>query len=203
MTTRDSFPIGTPCWVDLMSSDTDRSRAFYGQVFGWQAEDPNPEFGGYFNFTKNGVRIAGCMAKQPGVDVPDVWSVHLATDDAEKTVEAAAERGGQVLVTPMQVGDLGTMSVVADPTGAIVGAWQPGLHKGFGIVREAGTPSWFELTTRDYAAALDFYRDVFRWDTRVESDTDEFRYTTLVDGDEQLAGVMDASAFLPAGVPSH
>jgi predicted enzyme related to lactoylglutathione lyase len=41
-----------------MTSDADRSRAFYGELFGWVAEEPNPDFGGYFNFTKDGVRIA-------------------------------------------------------------------------------------------------------------------------------------------------
>ena len=35
------------------------------------------------------------------------------------------------------------------------------------------------------------------------SDTPEFRYTTLDEGEEQLAGMMDASGFLPEGVPAH
>lgn len=47
-----------------------------------------------------------------------------------------------------------------------------------------------------------FYRDVFRWDTRVVSDTPEFRYVTLVRGDEMLAGIMEASDSLPDGVPA-
>ena len=36
-------------------------------------------------------------------------------------------------------------------------------------------------------------------------DTDEFRYTTMGDpmGGENLAGIMDASGFLPDGVPAH
>jgi predicted enzyme related to lactoylglutathione lyase len=58
------------------------------------------------------------------------------------------------------------------------------------------------LTTRDYSKALDFYRAVFGWDTQVESDTTEFRYSTaLFDGD-QLLGVMDGSV-LPGEVPSQ
>ena len=77
----------------------------------------------------------------------------------------------------------------------------PALHKGFGIFGEPGTPAWFELHTRDYDASVAFYRDVFKWDTHTMSDTPEFRYTTLGEGDGQLAGIMDASAFLPEGVP--
>src|SRR2546421_5846157 len=107
MPTRDSAPIGAPCWVDLLTSDTEKSRAFYSQLFGWTAEAPAEEFGGYFNFTRNGVRLAGGMAVQPDQGVGNVWSVYLATDDARKTVEAATANGGEGVVPPMDVGDLG------------------------------------------------------------------------------------------------
>lgn len=185
-----------------MTSDTERSRASYGRLFGWAAEDPAEEFGGSFNFTKDGVRVAGCMASQPGSDMPDVWSTYLASDDAGKAVAAVAN-GGQVQVTAMEVGDLGTMAVLSDPGGAGIDVWQPGLHQGFGVLGEPGTPTWFELHTRDYEAAVGFYRHVFRWDTHAASDTPEFRYTTLGDGEGQLAGIMDASGFLPDSVPAH
>ena len=203
MPTRATAPIGAPCWVDLMTSDTERSRAFYCQLFGWTAEEPAEEFGGYVNFSKDGIRVAGCMANQPDSGVPDVWSVSLATDDARKTVDAAVAHGGQVHVHAMDVGDLGTMALISDPGDAGIGVWQPGLHQGFGVLGEPGTPSWFELHTRDYQVAVGFYRTVFGWDTHVVSDTPEFRYTTLKHGESWLAGIMDASGFLPDGVPAH
>jgi predicted enzyme related to lactoylglutathione lyase len=103
----------------------------------------------------------------------------------------------------MDVGELGTMALLADVGGAAIGTWQPREFQGFGLFGEPGTPSWFELHTRDYKAAVDFYRTVFRWDTNVVGDTPEFRYTTLKIGDDIFAGIMDASAFLPKGVPSH
>jgi uncharacterized protein len=202
MTTRDSVIDGAPCWVDLMTSDTEAVREFYGAIFGWTAEDPDEEHGGYFNFRKDGVRVAGCMSSQPGVPVTDVWSVYLATDDVQKSVDATTADGGQVLVPPMQVSELGTMAFIADPGGAGVGLWQPGTHRGFGLVDEPGTPSWFELHTRDYATVLGFYRNVFRWDTKVESDTDEFRYTTMQYDGVPLAGVMDSARFLAPDEPS-
>jgi uncharacterized protein len=203
MPARETAPIGAPCWVDLTTSDTERSRAFYCALFGWEAEEPAEEFGGYFSFTRDGVRVGGCMARQPDAQTPDVWSVYLATDDAAKTLDAATANGGEVNVPAMGVGDLGTMAFLSDSTGAGVGLWQPGRHPGFGVFGEARSPSWFELHTRDLDTAVQFYRDVFRWDTQVVSDTPQFRYTTLKDGDAWLAGVMDASGMLPEGVPAH
>jgi len=203
MPTRETAILGAPCWIDLSSTDIERSRAFYGELLGWTADDPSPEHAGYFSFSKNGVKVAGGMPAQPESGMADTWTVYLATDDADKTVQAARENGGQVLFGPHQVDDLGSMAGITDSGGAFVGVWQPGLHQGFGLVGEAGAPAWFELHTRAYDTVVPFYRDVFHWDAHVMSDTDEFRYTTLGSGDTMLAGIMDSAGFLPEGVPSY
>jgi predicted enzyme related to lactoylglutathione lyase len=204
---RGDSPLGTPCWVDLLTSDPERSAEFYGRLFGWTVEDPGNDYGGYKNFQLKGERVAGCMrnggeTEGSGGGVPDLWSVYLAVADAEATVARVAEHGGQVMVPAMDVMTLGRMAVVVDPGGAVIGMWQPGEHRGFGYVMEPGAPDWFELHTRDYDASLDFYRAVFGWQTHTEGDSPEFRYSTVNVGDEQYAGVMDASSFLPEGVPA-
>ena len=66
MTTRDDAPLGAPCWLDLLSSEIDRSRAFYDELFGWASEAGGEEYGGYVSFTKDGVDIAGGMANNAG-----------------------------------------------------------------------------------------------------------------------------------------
>ena len=202
MPLRDAAPIGAPCWVDVFSTDPAKTQAFYSELFGWTVEDPGPEYGGYFNFLKDGVQVAGGMRNDGETGVPDHWSVYLATADAEATTASAAANGGQVIVPAMAVMELGSMAVMTDPGNATIGAWQPGLHKGFGIIAEAGAPAWFELHTRDYKASVAFYETVFGWDTHAMSDTAEFRYTTFGEGDDALAGVMDQSDFQPEGYPA-
>jgi hypothetical protein len=203
MTTRESAPVGAPCWIDLLTADTDATRSFYGQLFGWTSEQTGEEFGGYINFFKDGVQVAGCMHNDGQSGFPDVWSIYLATDDIKAVADATVANGGQVLMPPTAVGELGSMAILTDAGGAAIGAWQPGLHRGFGTYDEPGTPGWFELHTRDYDSSVGFYQQVFGWDTHVAGDTDDFRYTTLGKDEDQLAGIMDAGAFLPEGVPAH
>src|SRR5687768_9775665 len=104
MPTRDAAPMpGAPCWIELFTSDTDKARAFYGELFGWTSETAGPEYGGYINFSRDGVQVAGCMLNDGSSGAPDFWMTYLSTDDAQKTVDAAQANGGQVHVAPMQV----------------------------------------------------------------------------------------------------
>jgi hypothetical protein len=189
---------GVPCWFDVMTSDADRTRTFYTELFGWTVDDPDPSYGGYFTFRHDGAWVAGGMPK-PDPAMPDGWTIYLQTADAKQTADAVAAAGGQVVSPPMDVGPLGTMAILSDPTGAVLGMWQPGEHPGFAAIGEPGAPGWFELHTSDYERALDFYRTAFGWTTQTVGDSDEFRYTVLANGDQQYAGVMDASGWQPAG----
>jgi predicted enzyme related to lactoylglutathione lyase len=198
---RETAPIGAPVWIDLFTSDPDKSRAFYTELMGWTSSEPNADFGGYFNFSKGDSLVAGGMKNEAGV--PDCWNVYLAVENAEATVAAAAAHGGGVIVPAMAVADLGSMAVITDAGGAGIGMWQPGTHKGMGVIGEPGAPAWFELHTRDYDVSVPFYKDVFGWDAKTMSDTPEFRYTTLGEGEAALAGIMDSTNFLPDGVPAH
>lgn len=188
MTTRTAVLDGTPIWIDLATPDIPTSRAFYGELFGWTSEEPDPELGGYLNFCRDGQRVAGCMPAM--ADAPSgVWTAYLATSGIEKTCEQVLTAGGAVHAAPMDVRDLGRMAVVADPSGAAVGLWQPGTHRGLLTVAEPGHASWFELHTTDHAVTLAFYREVFGWQSQLLADTDEFRYALACLDGEEVAGV--------------
>lgn len=203
MSTRNTTPTGSPCWLELATSDPDRSRAFYGELFRWTSTDAGEELGGYINFSRDGAAIAGGMRNDPSWATPDGWSVYLSVTDAQATVDAATAQGSEVQVAPMAVAALGTMAVITDPGGASVGLWQADEFAGYEVFGEAGTPVHFELHTRDYDVAVAFYRDVLGWDAQTEADVPGFRYTTDGQGDGQRAGIMDASAMLPEGVGAH
>ena len=132
MPTRDRAPIGSPCWTDLWTSDVDGSRRFYSDLFGWEAQEPSPEFGGYFMFTRDGVPVAGAMGDMGDMPANDTWKVYLATDDIAKTRRGGRRRRSAEVIAPaMAVADLGTQAVLVDPTGAPTSApGSPGPSRG-------------------------------------------------------------------------
>jgi hypothetical protein len=139
----------------------------------------------------------------PGMEGPDIWGVYLSSTDTKGTVEQALAKGASLREGPMDIADLGTEAILDDVTGGRIGVWQAKAFPGLSVLNQPGTPAYFELLTRDYQAAVGFYRDVFGWDAQVAGDTPEFRLTVLKDGDETIAGIMDASGFLPPDQPAQ
>jgi hypothetical protein len=185
--------------MDMMTSDAEKSRDFYTQLFGWVAGEGSEEFGGYFMFLRGDVPVAGCMHKMPDDTDPEVWTVYLAVEDVRKTVEVATSAGAAVVIPAMDVSTTGSMAVISDLGGARIGLWQAGDFAGIAVRAETGAQAWFELHTHNYDANVEFYRDVFGWDARALSDTPEFRYTTLGEAGSATAGIMDGSSYLPEG----
>lgn len=202
MTTPD-YPTGTPNWIEVFTHEPDRAAEFYSALFGWEVQVSGADFGNYRTFHLDGQLVAGCMQNTMPPEVPNVWFTYFATPDAAATVTAARAAGSDIQVEPEAIGDMGTMAVLSDTAGAMIGLWQPGSLRGVEELDVPGTPSWFELHTLDYPAALAFYRDVLQWDLHTMSDEPHFRYSTYGSGDSQRAGIMDAAGTLPPGVPSH
>ena len=214
---------GGPIWIDLSTHDIEAAVAFYRDMFGWDVAASGPEYGGYRMITAGGTSIGGMMSSLMGPDgptdepqSPTAWTVYLRTADIVSTSERTAGAGGVVVVPPMDVGPLGKMACVTDPAGAFVGFWQPGEFGGMEAVAGPGLPCWFECMSTDFDAALPYYRDVLGWDVHWMGEGDDgapahvreqpadasFKYVTH-GGDDGVAGLCDASAWLPEGVPSY
>jgi predicted enzyme related to lactoylglutathione lyase len=124
MSERTSYEPETPSWVDLSTPDLDGAKRFYGELFGWEAEDAGPveETGGYGMFRLRGKLVAG-VGPLMDPNQPPVWSTYVSTDDADAAVARARDAGGQVHVEPMDVMDAGRMAFVGHPAGGCVGLW--------------------------------------------------------------------------------
>lgn len=194
MTTKTEYAPGTPSWVDLGTTDVPAAKAFYGALFGWEFEDQTGDNGEVvYTLAKLGGRnAAGLMEQPPGqrdMGIPPMWNTYVSTTDADATTKKAEAAGGAVFMAPMDVMDAGRMSVFADPTGAVIGAWQPKEHIGAEVVNEPGALTWDELVTPDVDKAAAFYNQVFGWKARTQQ-MGPMTYTEFLLDDQSIAGAM-------------
>src|SRR5215217_7879510 len=81
----------------------------------------------------------------------------------------AAAPGGSVVGDPFDSPGGARVAVLADPSGAVFGVWQPGQRRGAQVVNEPGAWSMSILNTADPERAKAFYGDLFGWETETFS----------------------------------
>ncbi len=129
-----AYAPGTPCWVDVSADDVEASAAFYGNLFGWEAEVA-PDGGGYTMFLQDGKAVAGAMVNQSGQ--PTSWSTYIASADVDADAAKITAAGGSIMLEPFDVLEAGRMAFAFDTQGAPFGIWQGTGHVGAQLVNRA------------------------------------------------------------------
>ena len=194
------WPNGVPCWADVSATDVRASGAFSSAVLGWEVPEPDEQWGGYVTAEAGGQMVAGIGPLQGG---PAAWTLYLATDDVDGLAGRAPDHGGAVLAPVMDVGPMGRMAILADPSGAAFGLWQAGTMIGASLVNEPGGLVWEDLRSTDAAAARDFYGVLFAYEYEpLEMAGPDYATFKLPDEPHVLGG-MGGLMGLPDGTPSH
>jgi predicted enzyme related to lactoylglutathione lyase len=107
-------------WNELLTTDTEAAKAFYGAVFGWGERTNGEPPMVYTEWQVGGRSVGGMMQKPPMLpaEVPPYWGVYFTVTDTDATVERVASLGGSTMTGPMDI-EPGRMAVVADPDGAV------------------------------------------------------------------------------------
>lgn len=179
---------GEPVWLELTTTDFATSVAFYSGLFGWTSDATPETLDGGTTMHLGSDRVARIVPMPE-----DGWVVYLRTDDIVATATAIPAHGGRVELAPSAVGDLAIMAIATDPSGARVGFWEPERHPGFDAEDVPGAPTWFELHTFDFAAAVPFYEKVASWRPVSMGDSDGFRMVSNGEPGIAEAGIFDAS----------
>jgi len=167
---KDEYPQGVPCFVERLTGDLEAARRFYAGIFGWEFAGPGPMPGDppgeYFVARLRDLDVAG-IGSQPGGGAPVAWNTQVSVDSADDIAASARAAGGTVLVEPIDVAPAGRLAVIADPAGAVISLWQPGVRQGAALVNEPSAWAMSMLSVDDPAAAETFYGELFGW--RAES----------------------------------
>lgn len=118
--------MGRPvAFFEILSTDAERVRKFYSELFEWTAE-ADPAMGGYALVDTG----AGDDAIGGGIGPVDEAGeagvkIYMRVDDLDAYLARAATLGGSTVVPPMDLpGGYGRIAVFADPDGNPVGLWQ-------------------------------------------------------------------------------
>jgi predicted enzyme related to lactoylglutathione lyase len=79
--------VGTFCWDELHTKDTEAAKKFYASVFGWSGNFGKGESAGhgenaYWHWTNAGKEIGGMTSHMGGPNTPPHWLAYIAAGDA-------------------------------------------------------------------------------------------------------------------------
>lgn len=110
---------GAVSWSELVTPDPEAALGFYRQLFGWTSETSTTGAGPYHVVKAGGESIGGVFGTPPGAQgMPPMWGIYVTVDDVEATVAQCTALGGQVVMPPMDIPQVGRMAVIRDPQGA-------------------------------------------------------------------------------------
>ena len=199
---RSSHPHGTFSWVDLSTEDTEGSKRFYGELFGWELEDMDAGEDMTYSMARIDDKSVAAIFKGDG-SLPVHWNSYVTVDDLDSMPEKVKAAGGEVMAEPFDVmEDVGRMAVIQDPTGAFLNLWEPKEHIGAYLVNAPGALTWNDLNTTDPQKAMDFYAELLGW-TYEKAPTDATEYWVIHNDGRSNGGVRPIDNSQAGDVPAH
>ena len=114
--------MGNPlCHFELMSSDLEKARQFYGEVFDWTFDDQGMP--GYVMIGTGKSPDGGIMVK-PAQAPRHALQVYFQVDSIEQTLSTVERAGGHVIVGKTEIPTIGYWAMFADPDGIGVGLFE-------------------------------------------------------------------------------
>jgi hypothetical protein len=197
--------VGSFCWLELATTEPKAATRFYGQLFGWTAEDApmGPDFT-YTMLKSGGQDVGGAyalMKEQLESHVPPHWMLYVRVESADEAAARAVELGGGQIVPPSDIPEVGRFAVLQDPTGAFISVFETGKHSGFTTFGDVGALCWADLNTPDPDKASAFYADWLGWG--YEMGEDRYRHILNGTGDANMIGGIPGEIHAPPGTPAH
>lgn len=109
--------------LELCTSDTEKAKEFYSRLFGWQFNDNDMGGGMIYSTFKPSEGPGGGLYSMP--NMPTAWMAYVGVEDIQASTEKAKSLGATISNGPMEIPNVGWMTVLKDPTGAVIALFQP------------------------------------------------------------------------------
>jgi predicted enzyme related to lactoylglutathione lyase len=115
--------------VELATTDVAKAKSFYGQLFDWKLEDVPMGDGTVYTMIGVGEGTGGGMLKNPMPNPTSMWMAYVLVSDIKAATQKARSLGANVMKDVTEVMGMGWLSIITDPTGAMLGLWQAAPRK--------------------------------------------------------------------------
>lgn len=185
-------------WFEHYSTDIPGARRFYEGLFGWHTELMPLGAERYPMIMAGSDGVGGYSQAEPGAAAH--WRSYLSVADVDDGYNRALQHGAVSVQPPTDFAPVGRGAVVRDPTGALLALWTSAQGDAPDTTTApAGHFCWNELTTPDASRALEFYREVFGYESQALDMGPQGTYHVLSRNGQQRAGLMQCPE---AGMPA-
>lgn len=108
--------------VELNTTDVDKAKSFYSQLFDWKLDDMPMEDSTY-TMIGVGDGTGGGILKHP-MGGPSLWIPYVQVDDVVSATEQAKSLGANMIRDVSEIPNVGWFSILMDPTGAVIALWK-------------------------------------------------------------------------------
>ena len=109
--------------LELTTPDVPAAKTFYSEMFGWTFEDMQMGPDKTYSTFKPESGPGGGMFTMPGA--PTYWLPYVGVQDINASTEKAVSLGATVHKGPMEIPNVGWMTILVDPTGATIAMFEP------------------------------------------------------------------------------
>ncbi len=194
-----TYTHGMFVWRELITTDLEASRRFYGELLGWKIAKAATVPGMDYWEASAGDRTVAGMFQMNNPEMPANWGSYLSVPDVDAAAKAATASGGAVLNGPMEIPNVGRMATLRDPQGAIFSVFTSARGDSpLAELPHLGEFCWEQLNTSDVAGAKAFYPAVTGWKVLNGAGGME-----VFGPHEGPRGMAASYMTTPPGVPSH
>jgi len=112
--------------VELNTTNLPKAKAFYAKLFDWKLQDlPADAPGGEYTMIKVGKGVGGGMMKQMIPGAGSAWMPYVLVKDIDAATKKAKRLRAKIMKGVTEVEGMGWLSIIVDPTGAVLGLWEP------------------------------------------------------------------------------
>lgn len=192
---------GMPIWYELMTTDVDGARRFYGDVVGWTATSFPVEAGAGGEYViwnaDDGTGVGGLIALPDGAPFGAGWFAYFHVADVDAKARENEAAGGRTHMPASDMPGVGRMAMVEDAKGIVfylmtpdpATADQPSTSFHDALPQRC---SWNELVTTDHKAMLPVYGTLFGWVSNEAMPMGDMGDYSFIDcGGTRLGAMMD------------